>query len=110
MAMPSNASIKVSVVELSLEHLAAFNQALLHVLSSNFAERTFAQIADGLPTKDIYGGYLTVPREEIWHYVEPCPGSVEAVKAFRRSFQPNTLELVAKVLLPAPLSRLMTNK
>ena len=43
-------SVKVSVSNLQGDHLFAFNRTLSSVLSTALAERTFAQIIDGLPT------------------------------------------------------------
>lgn len=99
MSTPVDTPTKVSAGELAPEHLEALNQALFHVLSTTVAERTLAQIVDGLPTSDMYGGYLAVPREEIWHNAEPSSASTETVKAFRRSFRPDTFQLDAQVLL-----------
>jgi hypothetical protein len=92
MSMLREVPIKISFGDLAVEHLAAFDQALLQPLSTQLAKRTFAQIIDGLPTNDMYDGNLAVPQEEIWGHLEPSANSVEAVKDFRKRFRSDILQ------------------
>lgn len=88
---------KVSISNLTTEHLDIFVKTLSKVLSTNLAERTFSQVIDGLPTCDVYDKYGECRREDIDAHEEPCPDSVEAFKRFRADFSPNTLEIDSKV-------------
>jgi hypothetical protein len=42
--------VKTSVENLQPDRLLAFNRTLSSILSATLAERTFAQVIDGLPT------------------------------------------------------------
>jgi hypothetical protein len=52
-------AVKVSVDNLQADHLLAFHQTLGCILSTTLAERTFAQIIDGLSTRDDVGFFST---------------------------------------------------
>lgn len=55
--------VKASVDDLPADHLFAFNRTLNSILSTALAERTFAQIIDGLPTRDDVGYFPTYSKE-----------------------------------------------
>ena len=57
-------TVKVSVNDLQADHLFAFNRTLNSILSTALAERTFAQIIDGLPTRDDVGYFPTYSNEK----------------------------------------------
>jgi hypothetical protein len=73
-------SVKVSVSNLQGDHLFAFNRTLSSVLSTALAERTFAQIIDGLPTRDDVGYFPTYSKE----IGDNTASSLEAMEAVRR--------------------------
>ncbi|TVY25111.1 hypothetical protein LHYA1_G005966 [Lachnellula hyalina] len=54
---------KTSVENLPTAHLSAFKRTLSGILSTTLAERTFAQIIDGLPTRDDNGYFPTYSTE-----------------------------------------------
>lgn len=56
-------TVKVSVNDLQADHLFAFNRTLSSILSTTIAERTLAQIIDGLPTRDDVGYFPTYSKE-----------------------------------------------
>jgi hypothetical protein len=78
MSVPEQ-SVKVSVSNLQGDHLFAFNRTLRSLLSTALAERTFAQIIDGLPTRDDVGYFPTYSKE----IADNTASSLEAMEAAR---------------------------
>jgi len=68
---------KVPINSLHADYLLAFNHTLGSILSSALAGRTFAQIFDGLPTRDDVGYFPTYSKEIAGN----TSSSAEAMKA-----------------------------
>ncbi|TVY13463.1 hypothetical protein LARI1_G009151 [Lachnellula arida] len=66
--------------ELAHDHLSTFKRTLTGILSTTLAERTFAQIIDGLPTRDDVGYFPTYSQE----IRDNAASSAEAMGAARR--------------------------
>lgn len=85
---------------LDAAHQAAFQRAVQNVLSTNIAETTFAQIADGLPLLSValnspFGHHL---HASIVNHEELYPGALEKVTSFRNEFDCLDMELQVRVL------------
>jgi hypothetical protein len=55
--MPDNTTpkpMRIALTNLTLERYSALERAMSNVLSTSLASETFAQIVDGLPTRDVY--------------------------------------------------------
>ncbi|KAI5459331.1 hypothetical protein BGZ63DRAFT_390730 [Mariannaea sp. PMI_226] len=85
----------LGLCDLDTQHQEIFRKALSNLLSTELAERTFAQILDGLPTLEsaddsfiVLGGH---PIREINH-IEICDGFLEKARQFRSEFDPSTLD------------------
>jgi hypothetical protein len=76
---------KVFVNDLKAEHLVVFNCTLSNILSTKLAERTFAQIIDGLPTRDDVG-YFPTYNMEICDNTTSSPEAMEAARGLRGQF------------------------
>lgn len=72
-------TVKVPVSDLSHDHLLAFTRASHSILSTSLAERTFAQIIDGIPTRDDVGYFPTYSKE----IGDNTASSLEATEAAR---------------------------
>jgi hypothetical protein len=78
-------TVKVSVNDLQADHLFAFTRSLSSILSTTLAECTFAQIVDGLPTRDDVG-YFPTYSKEIGDNTAPSPEAMEAARGLREHF------------------------
>lgn len=70
---------KLSANDLKEYHLLVLNHTLSSILSTKLAERTFAQIIDGLPTRDDVG-YFPTYNMEIRDSTASSPEAMEAVR------------------------------
>lgn len=91
-------TVKVSVNELQAEHLFAFNRTLSSILSTALAERTFAQIIDGLPMRDDVG-YFPTYSKEIGDNTASSPEAMEASRGLREHFNTYIILVDVKVSL-----------
>jgi hypothetical protein len=87
---------KVSVNDLKADHLLVFNRTLSSILSTKLAERTFAQIIDGLPTRDDVG-YFPTYSLEIHDNTTSSLEAMEAARGLREYFITYTTLVDAKV-------------
>jgi len=87
---------KVSVNDLEGGHLLVFKRTLCSILSTKLAERTFAQIIDGLPTRDDVG-YFPTYSMEIRNDTESSPEAMEAARGLREHFITYTTLVNSKV-------------
>lgn len=94
--MASNPNMKVAASSLSPEHLQAFNQTLRHIVSTDIANHTLAQIVDGLPTRDVYYDYAH-HHADIDSHLEPNSKAVKMAKALQEDFRPETLYIDSDV-------------
>ncbi|KAK2738539.1 hypothetical protein FQN55_000520 [Onygenales sp. PD_40] len=84
MAFPSS---EIQASDLGLEHLAALEQAISNVLSTELAFETFAQVIDGIPTRDAYFDYyLPTPRPEYSQISKPSNDANQILQTFHGSF------------------------
>lgn len=81
MLCPKEDPDKVYANDLGPEHLDKFTWALYNILSTDLAEHTFAQIIDGLPTRDDIGSFPVYSRK-ISNNARPSQEAIEAAKAF----------------------------
>ncbi|KAF5536510.1 hypothetical protein FNAPI_11720 [Fusarium napiforme] len=83
--MALNDSLDMATIDvLETEHQKAFVQALMRVLETDVAERTFAEIIDGLPTIESYQDFHW-PQEghPATQHLELCPGMIEKARQLR---------------------------
>jgi hypothetical protein len=95
-------TVKVSVDDLQADHLVTFNRTLSSILSTTLAERTFAQIIDGLPTRDDVG-YLPTYSKEIGDNTASSPEAMEAARGLREHFNTYITLVDAKVSSNLPI-------
>ncbi|KAG6358643.1 hypothetical protein INS49_012161 [Diaporthe citri] len=82
-------------------HQNVFATAMSNLLSTEIAERTFAQIIDGLPLKDVAFSMRTheyTRYDPVFSHVELCPGVLERTRMLRDAFDPKAMELRTDVL------------
>jgi hypothetical protein len=82
---------KITLSNLSTEHLQAFENVLSSIFSTDLAQLTYSQIIDGLPVRDVWNAYAC-RRKDIEVHLEPCSESIEVWKAFRDSFETQKLQ------------------
>jgi hypothetical protein len=89
---PNNISQLGTVEVLDTEHRQAFEQALMRVWGTDVAEKTFAQIIDGLPTYESYAEFHW-PQDghPATHHTELCSGMLDKARDFRSAFVPKSL-------------------
>jgi hypothetical protein len=86
------------VTYLDPDRFEIFSRILKAVLLSKAAERTFAQIFDGLPVNDAYH-YVTTRRLDLKDRKEPTDGSKVLFQGFVRRFMAGDLVTEAQVFL-----------
>jgi hypothetical protein len=56
--------MRIALANLTPEHYSVLERAISNILSTGLASETFAQIVDGLPTRDVYQRLLwLVPKQ-----------------------------------------------
>jgi hypothetical protein len=88
---------KITVSNLTGDHLSTFENVLSSILSTDLAQLTYSQIIDGLPVRDVWNAYAC-RRSDIDEHVEPCSEAIEVWKAFRDSFQSHTLQFASRTV------------
>ncbi|POR31120.1 Uncharacterized protein TPAR_08694 [Tolypocladium paradoxum] len=92
----------ISPENLDSDHLSAFTQALANVLSTDLADVTYAQIIDGLPTRDSYSEFCTFYPAEgehpAYNHRHLCDGVLDTTRHFRSRLDPLTLRFDPHVL------------
>lgn len=93
---------KLSIEILTGQHRDVFTRAVENVLSTEIAQITYAQIADGLPLssieKDTYAfGALTYDHPLHTNHTDLCPEALEKTRQLYAEFDPNTLCIDHKV-------------
>ncbi|PNY25442.1 Uncharacterized protein TCAP_04619 [Tolypocladium capitatum] len=95
----------ISPENLDSDHLSAFTRALSNVLSTDLAEATYAQIIDGLPTRDSYAEFRPFPPGEgehpAYNHLSICDGVLDVVRDIRSRLDPLTLKFDPHVRLAA---------
>jgi hypothetical protein len=92
-----------NVEVLDTEHRQAFEQALMRILGTDVAEKTFAQIIDGLPTYESYAEFQW-PQDghPATHHTELCSGMLDKAREFRSTFVPKSLSFQLPVYSTFP--------
>ncbi len=101
--MPSGGSVSPQL--LAPCHYEAFHTALSHLLSTDIARETVAQLMDGLPLYSTVldtRGAVNLRGAPIQRHQELCPGSYELADDFVRSFDANSLQFPASVCYSPP--------
>lgn len=81
-----------SVDALKTSHRQAFEDALMRVLNTELAEQTFAQIVDGLPTRDSFCEFHWIQDDHpVNNHTVLCPGMIERAREFRSHFKADML-------------------
>lgn len=88
---------KTPIDNLSTGHLATFKTAVCSILSTSLAEKTYAQIIDGLLTADTWLEYANFRHELVEHHEELCVGVLEETNTFLAAFNPSILQFYASV-------------
>lgn len=118
MVMMPNYSLSSDEVEhlaslglLDAEHMKVFRRALNNVLLTEVAENAYAEIIDGLPTRDSWLDFNPWrpghPVEELKHD-KLCAGSLEKARQLRSDFDIYVISFpswVCKYLAPYPCSK-----
>lgn len=76
-------------------HCSALRKAITNVLDTDLADATFAQIIDGLPTKDVAWdrrGHRLRASHPLDDHKELCPGVVDQLHVIKAEFQINSLK------------------
>lgn len=82
------------------DHQNTLDQAVKNVLSTESAERAYAQILDGLPTEQSLRDSQDYVKDHPVHSIEHseiCPGYMENAREFRNGFDLFQLRLGSKV-------------
>lgn len=95
-------SQKLSIEILTGQHRDVFTRAVENVLSTEIAQITYAQIADGLPLssveKDTYAfGALTYDHPLHTNHIDLCPDALEKTRQLYAEFDPDILCIDHKV-------------
>ena len=77
--------VKATYDYFQADHLCAFNCTLRSILSTTLTEHIFAQIIDGLPTRDNVG-YFPTYSKEICDNTASSAQAMEAARALREQF------------------------
>ncbi|KAF5017836.1 hypothetical protein F66182_10207 [Fusarium sp. NRRL 66182] len=83
-----------SIDTLDDEHKVPFRRALGNLLSTDRAEYTYAQIIDGLPTRESFKeGYHVVQGHPVFelNHTQICPGSIDKIRKFRAQLDYSSL-------------------
>ena len=94
--------MKIALDDLQDDYLFTFNRTLSSILSTTLAERTFAQIIDGLPTRDDVG-YFPTYSKEIGDKTASSPEAMEAARRLREHFNTYITLVDAKVSSNLPI-------
>jgi hypothetical protein len=89
----------ISISDLEPEKADRFERTFRRILASEKAVETFAQIIDGLPTKNVamLGGGKFL-RSDIAQRSEPCAKSILEVRQLQEKLSIGTMQVRTKVL------------
>ena len=88
------------MINIDTNHYDAFNTALANVLHTEIAERTYAEIVDGIPTADTWSAYRGWRHDIIDAHHELCPGTLETARHHRNDLRPENLSFNPSVRVP----------
>lgn len=95
--MTDNVIPKVALTTLAEQHLRTLCDTVQYVLSTQRAEYVFAQVAEGIPTKETARYKLHGLDPQIKDRVEPGPAALKLVRSWRSDFRLETFEIDANV-------------
>jgi hypothetical protein len=100
--------MRIALANLTPEHYSALERAMSNILSTALTSETFAQIVDGLPTRDVHQGYYGSYRDDYHGSLEPSQLAMGVVQAYREGFSIGVLQINAKepIYLPCHLRKL----
>jgi hypothetical protein len=100
--------MRIALANLTPEHYSALERAMSNILSTGLASETFAQIVDGLPTRDVCQDYYGSYRDGYHGNLEPSQLAMGVVQAYREGFSIGVLQINAKepIYLPCHLQKL----
>ncbi|OGM39285.1 hypothetical protein ABOM_012051 [Aspergillus bombycis] len=87
---------KISISDLTPEHLEAFTQTLRNVVSSEPAQRALAQVVDGIPSRTDSNGWEFV-KAGLKRKDDPSDESIETVKSFQHNYKLDSLDILSDV-------------
>jgi hypothetical protein len=99
---PSPSSARIALSNLTPQHYSALERAMSNILSTDLASETFAQIVDGLPTRDVYQDYYGSYRDDYHSNLEPSQLAMGVVEAYREDFSIGILQIDVKVPIYLP--------
>ncbi|KAK2783772.1 hypothetical protein FQN52_009516 [Onygenales sp. PD_12] len=88
---------QVALENLATERYAALKLAMSKILSTSLATETFAQIVDGLPTRDVYLDYHNSRRPDFEENLVPSPPAIDAVESYCKKFDISCFQVDANV-------------
>lgn len=96
----------ISIENIDSDHLAALTQALSNVISTELAEFTYAQIVDGLPTRESFAEFRSFypagDEHPAYRHQHLCDGALDIARQFRSELSPLALRFDPHVSLPLP--------
>lgn len=92
-------STRVALENLAAEHYAALQLAMSKMLSTSLASETFAQIIDGLPTRDVYLDYYNSHRPDFEENLVSSQPAMDAVESYQKKFDISCLQVDANVII-----------
>ena len=95
--MATEGILRAALATLDEQHLAVLQTTVEHILSTQLAERVFAQVAEGVPTKETskFKPYAGMP--EIQSRTQPGPEALDLVRNWRSDFSLSSLEVDSNV-------------
>jgi hypothetical protein len=100
-------TVKVPIKDLPADHLFAFNRTLASILSTTIAERTFAQIIDGIPTRDDVG-YFPTYSDEMSENTASSQAAIAAARGLQEHINSYITVVDANVSFNRPLYTIMS--
>ncbi|PGH28549.1 hypothetical protein GX50_08710 [[Emmonsia] crescens] len=91
-------STRVALENLAAEHYAALQLAMSKMLSTSLASETFAQIIDGLPTRDVYLDYYNSHRPDFEENLVSSQPAMDAVESYQKKFDISCLQVDANIV------------
>ncbi|KKZ64472.1 hypothetical protein EMCG_09543 [[Emmonsia] crescens] len=88
---------RIALENLAAEHYTVLQLAMSKILSTFLATETFAQIVDGLPTREVYLDYYNSLRPDFEENLVPSQPAMNAVESYQKKFDIGCLQVDTKV-------------
>ncbi|KAL3478916.1 hypothetical protein BJX99DRAFT_93364 [Aspergillus californicus] len=108
--MPASDISMAALATLDGQHLQVLQDTVRHILFTQRAEYVFAQVVDGVPTKETKMCKNYSVEELFRDRAEPSPEALDLVRGWRSDFQLTSLEIDDKVLRAYTDSQLGTRE